>query len=55
MGYRSRQDPMASFVNATAGAFLNVPTGAVKVNLNEVYNGIHGVRREYIDRGVGLF
>ncbi len=51
----SRQDPMTSFVNATAGAFLNVPTGAVKVNLNEVYNGIHGVRREYIDRGVGLF
>ncbi|ARU57527.1 hypothetical protein OLMES_3492 [Oleiphilus messinensis] len=46
---------MSNFVSATSGAFLNLPTGAVKVNLHEVYEGIHGVRREYIDRGVGLF
>jgi hypothetical protein len=46
---------MESFVRASAGAFLNLPTGAVQVNLSEVYNGISGVRREYIDRGVGLF
>ncbi len=42
-------------VTATSGAFLNLPTGSVKVNLNEVYNGISGQRREYIDRGVGMF
>ncbi|MCP5162469.1 MAG: hypothetical protein H6999_02025 [Hahellaceae bacterium] len=44
-----------SFVNAPSGAFLNLPTGSVKVNLSEVYNGISGQRREYIDRGVGMF
>lgn len=46
---------MENFVRASAGAFLNLPTGAVQVNLSEVYNGISGARREYIDRGVGLF
>lgn len=46
---------MDSFVRATSGAFLNLPTGSVQVNLSEVYNGISGARREYIDRGVGLF
>ncbi|MFD2229381.1 hypothetical protein [Alkalimarinus sediminis] len=46
---------MNEFVQATSGAFLNLPTGAVEVNLSEVYNGVEGVRREYIDRGVGLF
>lgn len=46
---------MDEFVKATSGAFLNIPTGSVNVNLSEVYNGVTGVRREYIDRGVGLF
>ena len=46
---------MESFVRASAGAFINIPTGAVKVNLHEVYEGIQGERREFIDRGVGLF
>ena len=49
------QQAMNEFVQATSGAFLNLPTGAVQVNLSEVYNGVQGVRREYIDRGVGLF
>ena len=46
---------MNDFVKASSGAFLNIPTGSVKVNLSEVYNGVTGVRREYVDRGVGLF
>jgi hypothetical protein len=43
------------FIRATAGAFFNVPNGAVTVNLAEAINGVEGVRREYIDRGNGLF
>lgn len=49
------EQAMNNFVKATSGAFLNLPTGAVEVNLSEVYNGVSGARREYIDRGVGLF
>jgi hypothetical protein len=45
----------ADFIRATAGAFFNVPNGAVTVNLSEAINGVEGVRREYIDRGNGLF
>lgn len=54
-GTGSANNPMSEMVRASSGAFLNLPTGAVKVNLSEVYDGIHGVRREYIDRGNGLF
>ncbi|WP_148861579.1 DUF6160 family protein [Marinobacter fonticola] len=43
------------FIKATAGAFFNIPNGAVTVNLDEALTGIEGQRREYIDRGVGLF
>ncbi|WP_165857706.1 hypothetical protein [Marinobacter sp. JSM 1782161] len=43
------------FIKATAGAFFNIPNGAVTVNLEEALTGIEGQRREYIDRGVGLF
>ena len=47
----SRED----FIKATAGAFFNIPNGAVEVNLNEALSGIEGQRREYIDRGIGMF
>lgn len=47
----SRED----FLKATAGAFFNIPNGAVEVNLNEALSGIEGQRREYIDRGIGMF
>ena len=47
--------PFSEVVNATAGAFMNLPTGSVNINLHEVYNGIPQVRTEFIDRGVGLF
>ena len=49
------EQAMNEFVRATSGAFMNLPTGAVKVNLSEVYNGVDSVRLEYIDRGRGLF
>lgn len=45
----------ADFVQSTAGAFFNIPNGTVEMNLGQVYNGVPGIRKEYIDRGVGLF
>lgn len=50
------QSPTAEdFVRASSGAFFNIPNGAVEVNLNEAIHGVEGARREFIDRGVGLF
>ena len=43
------------FIKATSGAFFNIPNGAVTVNMTEALQGVEGMRREYIDRGVGLF
>lgn len=52
----AKSDPSPEdFIKATAGAFFNIPNGAVTVNLEEALSGIEGQRREYIDRGVGLF
>lgn len=52
----AKSDPTPEdFIKATAGAFFNIPNGAVTVNLDEALHGIEGQRREYIDRGVGLF
>ncbi|WP_242674568.1 hypothetical protein [Marinobacter halodurans] len=52
----AKSDPSPEdFIKATAGAFFNIPNGAVTVNLEEALTGIEGQRREYIDRGVGLF
>ncbi|ARU57411.1 hypothetical protein OLMES_3373 [Oleiphilus messinensis] len=42
------------FVDATRGAYLNVPNG-LTLNLNEAFQGIERAQTEYIDRGVGLF
>lgn len=52
---RAANPTPADFIKATSGAFFNIPNGAVTVNLNEAINGVEGMRREYIDRGVGLF
>lgn len=43
------------FVDATAGAFLNIPNGATEVSLPEALQGLPRYRSEYIDRGQGLF
>ena len=43
------------FIRTTPGAFFNVPNGALEVNLGEVYRGTPMPRKEFIDRGVGLF
>ncbi|MGC8122069.1 DUF6160 family protein [Marinobacter sp. VGCF2001] len=45
----------AEFVQATSGAFLNIPNGATEVNLGEALTGVPRYRTEYIDRGTGLF
>ncbi|MDX1458809.1 MAG: hypothetical protein R3276_14555 [Marinobacter sp.] len=45
----------ADFLEATAGAFFNIPNGVVEVNLEEALNGTARYRSEYIDRGRGLF
>ena len=45
----------AEFVQATSGAFFNIPNGATEVNLGEALNGVPRYRSEYIDRGKGLF
>lgn len=46
----------ADFMDATMGAFFNVPNGVLEVNLSQVYKPpVPAVRQEYIDRGVGLF
>lgn len=45
----------AEFVQATSGAFLNIPNGATEVNLGEALTGVPRYRAEYIDRGKGLF
>lgn len=52
---RNANPTAADFVQATSGAFFNIPNGTVQVNLNEALNGVPGLRREYIDRGNGLF
>ncbi|WP_166261554.1 hypothetical protein [Marinobacter salicampi] len=52
----TKTDPQAAdFIEATAGAFFNIPNGATEVNLNEALNGVQRYRTEYIDRGRGLF
>ncbi|MBK1888370.1 hypothetical protein [Marinobacter sp. DY40_1A1] len=45
----------AEFLQATSGAFFNIPNGATEVNLGEALNGVPRYRSEYIDRGRGLF
>lgn len=51
-----KDNPSAvDFVQATKGAFFNIPNGVVEVNLSEALNGTERVRTEYIDRGKGLF
>lgn len=42
------------FIEATQGAYLNVPNG-ITLNLKEAIDGIPRARTEFIDRGVGLF
>lgn len=46
----------ADFIDATMGAFFNVPNGVLEVNLSQVYKPpVPAARQEYINRGVGLF
>ncbi|WP_100641591.1 hypothetical protein [Marinobacter salexigens] len=45
----------ADYIQATAGAFFNIPNGATEVNLSEALYGVQRYRTEYIDRGKGLF
>ena len=46
---------ISDFIKTTQGAFFNVPNGALEVNLGEVYRGTPMPKKEFIDRGVGLF
>jgi hypothetical protein len=54
---KNAQDAVSvdDFIRTTQGAFFNVPNGALEVNLGEVYKGTPMPRKEFIDRGVGLF
>ena len=51
---KTRTDP-STYQNTTSGSFLNLPTGAMRIDLAHAMLGTQRVRTEYINRGQGLF
>lgn len=45
----------SAYMNTTSGAFLNLPTGSMRIDTAHAMLGTQRLRTEYIDRGQGLF